>query len=96
MLYFEGCPHFPPTLAQVREVLDELAIDAEISVIEVRTGSDARHHRFLGSPTVRVDGADIEPAARSRCDYGLACRRYDGTGSPSRALLVAAFSGTRS
>ena len=36
----------------------------------------AREERFLGSPTLRVDGVDVEPGARDRRDYGLKCRLY--------------------
>jgi hypothetical protein len=36
----------------------------------------ARRERFLGSPTVRVDGRDVEPGAAEREDFGLKCRLY--------------------
>jgi hypothetical protein len=36
----------------------------------------AQRERFLGSPTVRVDGRDVEPDAEDREDFGLKCRRY--------------------
>jgi hypothetical protein len=38
--------------------------------------SAARRERFLGSPTVRVDGQDVEPGARERDDFGIKCRLY--------------------
>jgi hypothetical protein len=34
--------------------------------------------RFLGSPTVRVNGSDVEPGGEDRTDYGLSCRVYVG------------------
>jgi hypothetical protein len=35
----------------------------------VRTEEEARRERFLGSPTVQVNGRDIEPQARGRKDF---------------------------
>lgn len=47
--------------------------------------------KFLGSPTFQIDGADIEPSARQRTDFGMSCRRYptaDGpSGLPERRML---------
>ena len=42
----------------------------------VETIGDAERERFLGPPSVRVDGYDIEPGADARTDYGLKCRLY--------------------
>ena len=41
-----------------------------------RVESAAERERFLGSPTLRVDGVDIDPGAGERTDYGLKCRLY--------------------
>ena len=43
---------------------------------EVSDDEDARRERFLGSPTIRIHGRDIEPGAAHRRDYGLKCRIY--------------------
>lgn len=43
---------------------------------EVPDDEQAQRERFLGSPTIRVDGRDIEPGAAARTDYGLKCRIY--------------------
>jgi hypothetical protein len=51
--------------------------------------STAKRVNFLGSTTVRVNGIDIEPAAKYREDFGLMCRRYVG-GVPSHELIRAA------
>lgn len=54
---------------------------------------------FLGSPSIRVDGRDIEPGAQARTDYVLSCRLYrteDGTsGQPDERLLRDALRSTR-
>ncbi|MEO7144953.1 MAG: hypothetical protein ABI165_15760, partial [Bryobacteraceae bacterium] len=48
----------------------------------------AVHIGFLGSPTVRIDGVDIERSARQRTSFGMMCRTYDGSGGvPSEELI---------
>jgi len=42
----------------------------------VPDGEAARNLRFLGSPTVRVNGRDVEPGAEERPDFTLSCRVY--------------------
>jgi hypothetical protein len=50
-------------------------------VVEVRvdTDHDAQRLAFLGSPTIRINGTDVDPAAATRHDYGLQCRLYRTT-----------------
>ena len=91
VLYFEGCPHFEATLSLADEVLSQLGVSAKVRKIEVRSPEDAERVRFLGSPSVRVDGKDIEPGAENRTEYALACRIYGDSGLPPKQLLVAAI-----
>lgn len=91
VLYFEGCPHFDATLSLVGEVLKQLGLSADIREVEVRTPEDAERLRFLGSPSVRVNGTDIEQDVENRSEYALSCRIYGGSGLPPRGLLVSAF-----
>ena len=90
VLYFAGCPNHQPTVALVREVVTGLGLSVEVEEIAVNTQTDAQRLRFLGSPTVQVNGIDIEPNAREHTHYALTCRLYDGSGIPPRALLVSA------
>ncbi len=91
VLYFAGCPNHETTARLAREVAGELGLDVHLEEVEVVSADDAERRRFLGSPSVHVNGTDIEPSARSSDAYGLACRTYHGDGVPPRALLVAAF-----
>ena len=91
VLYFEGCPNLEPTLSLANEVLSQLGLSADVREIEVRTPEDAKRLRFLGSPSVRVDGRDIEPGVESRREYALCCRLYGDRGHPPKELLVAAL-----
>src|SRR5579871_6168323 len=76
VLYFEGCPNHGATVAAVRQVLIAEGRSAEIEEVEVRTPEEAELRRFLGSPTVRINGLDIEPEARASKSYGFGCRTY--------------------
>jgi len=64
----------------------------------VETVEDAERERFLGSPTVRIDGSDVEPGAGERDDFGLKCRLYRSggmtSGVPPREWVVAAIRST--
>ena len=92
ILYFEGCPHHRPTVRLTNEVIAESGVTAEVEEVEVRDQDEAERLRFLGSPSVRVDGLDIEPETTARESFALSCRMYDGSGVPPRDLLVRALS----
>ena len=91
VLYFEGCPNHESTVKRVKDVIDELGIVAEIVEVEISGPEDAVARRFHGSPSVHVDGVDIDPEARDRTNYGYACRTYGGEGDPPRGLIIAAL-----
>ena len=78
ILYFDGCPNHEGTRELVERVAAELKLDAQPELVEVPDADAARTMRFLGSPSVRVDGRDVEPGAEDRTDYVLACRVYRG------------------
>jgi hypothetical protein len=75
------------------EVLKEEHIEIPLVEVCVHTPEDAVRHRFIGSPSVRVNGEDIEQQHVDRV-YSLACRvyRHDGgfSGVPPKALIQAA------
>ncbi len=84
LLYWEGCPSYPEALTLVRSVLDDLGLAVEIDLRQVTSDEEAQALAFPGSPTIRVDGRDVDPAgAGSR--PALTCRIYhlsDGRVSP--------------
>ena len=87
VLYFDGCPNHQKTVELAEDVVRELGVDANVEEVEVKGPEDAKQVRFLGSPTVQVNGEDVEPAARSRSDFGFSCRPYNGKGMPERELI---------
>lgn len=92
ILYSRLCPGHKEALQLAIEAADQLAIDAAIEQIDVATDADAAKLRFLGSPTVQVEGKDVEPEARQRTDYGIGVRYYaGGVNHPSMKLLCDAL-----
>ena len=76
ILYFDGCPNHEQARELVEQVAAELGLQPEIELVEVADPDTATRLRFLGSPSVRVDGRDIEPGADERSDFVLSCRVY--------------------
>ncbi|MDP9394554.1 MAG: hypothetical protein M3Q27_10040 [Actinomycetota bacterium] len=76
LLYVDDCPNHRALAPRLRTLVEELAPSA--TVVERRIAGDAEAvaERFLGSPTVRVDGHDVEPSAPTRSDFGVQCRVY--------------------
>lgn len=92
ILYFEGCPNHVPTVALAKRIVADLGVPADIEEVEITSPEDVERLRFLGSPTVLVDGVDIDPEARDRTDYSYSCRMYSGvSGLPPKEMLVAAL-----
>jgi hypothetical protein len=83
LLFFDGCPGYEELLPSLQRLA--AGAGAPVEVRRVETPEQAETLRFLGSPTVRIDGRDVEPGAETRSDYGLKCRLYrDASGGHSR------------
>jgi len=94
--YWADCPSHEEALARLREVMAEQSITDEIRLVEVVGDEEAARLQFPGSPTIRVDGVDIDPAGAAQMIHGLTCRVYtrpDGriTPLPPRELIAAAL-----
>ena len=87
-LYFKDCPGYKPALSLLEQTLLEAGIDVPIEKIEITTQELAIQHRFLGSPSIRINSKDIEGQEESS-QYGLKCRIYPDTSSgiPSETTL---------
>lgn len=93
VLSFDGCPNTGATVERVREIAKRLGIDIDLRLVPVETIDEAMRQQFLGAPTVRVDGVDIDPSAEGRSDFGLSCRVYGREGTAPRAMIAAALTG---
>jgi amino-acid N-acetyltransferase len=102
ILYFAGCPHVEDAKRTVAAGIAQAgaAERAQVRVVEIADEIAARQRRFLGSPTVRVDGRDVEESSLTRDDFGLQCRVYDAEGgrrgSPPAEWVAAALRRPRS
>jgi hypothetical protein len=94
LFYFEGCPNVEEVRALVQRVAADAGITPDLRLVEV-TPRDVDRFRFLGSPSVRVNGYDVEPGADERTTFVFACRVYDTpsglSGQPAGEWLRAAL-----
>jgi hypothetical protein len=85
LLWWEGCPSYPDTLADLERALEAAGLDNHVEMVEIESDEQARRDRFPGSPTIRIDGEDILPCPDVE-PYSLTCRIYrlrDGRPSPT-------------
>jgi hypothetical protein len=95
LLYWDGCPSHPEARELLEDVLAARGIDAAIRITHVGTDAEAQRFGFPGSPTIRIDGRDVD-ARGAAAPPSLTCRVYylaDGRPSPipSREDLEAAL-----
>ena len=74
LLYFEGCPSWKAALKNLHQVLGDLNLQVEVDLIRIDTPEQAQQEKFLGSPSIRVNGVDLWPEERETCS--LSCRVY--------------------
>lgn len=88
VLVVSGCPGTELAIARVREASEALRIEANVRFVIVEDEAQAREHGFIGSPTVRVEGIDVEEGIESR-PLGLSCRLYRSEDLVERAPPLA-------
>ena len=76
LLYTEDDPSYMAARQNLVEVLTEDAFETTIQMIAVRSEADAAFLAFPGSPTIRIDGEDIDPSVAG--PVGLGLRAYPG------------------
>jgi hypothetical protein len=82
--FWEGCPSHPEALELLQDVLAERGLETPVELHEVLTHEQALELAFPGSPTIRVDGRDVDPQG-AEAPPSLTCRVYrlsDGRPSP--------------
>jgi hypothetical protein len=91
-LYWEACPSHDQAYERLTAALAEEGVLAEIKRVQVSTDQQAAELGFLGSPTIRIDGRDLQPEVAADSPPALTCRLYileDGRPSPlpSREMM---------
>ena len=97
-LYWEDCPSHPEARRLLQETMAELNLNVSVKEIEVLTDEDAERLAFPGSPTIRVNGLDVDPAGAAQMGTALTCRVYVLEGKryspvPSKAMIQQALAG---
>lgn len=76
LLYYVDCPHYEEAAQALRQVLDEQGVPAEVHMVEVSPAEDADIWGFIGSPTIHINGQDVEPEIDKETPYQGHCRVY--------------------
>jgi hypothetical protein len=92
VLYMQNCPNHAVALERLREILSVETFQARVNEVLVSNTAMAQSLKFPGSPTIRINGHDVEPQNEKTASFGLMCRLYsDGSGAPSQQRLRAAI-----
>src|SRR6266852_713380 len=91
-----GCLNAARTIRDLRRLIAQERVNAEVIITLVHTEAEAVTLRFPGTPTVQIDGEDVEPANQVELPhYSLDCRVYwyDGQfwARPPEQMLRQAF-----
>lgn len=91
LLYSPDCVHHVTARQLLNEVIAEENIAATIEESRVADEQDARRLDFLGSPSIRVEGMDVDDWSAQPHEYGLRCRVYRKNGQsygyPSKEMI---------
>jgi hypothetical protein len=88
VLYVPNCPNHSVALERLREVLAGESVEAHLNEVLVSSAAMAYSLKFPGSPTIRINGRDVEPQEGETASFGLMCRLYaDGSGAPGHQSL---------
>ena len=93
-LYFQGCPDSEPALGLLKTVLSEEGVTDRVEKVEVTDFERAEREHFLGSPSIQIDGLDIEPSRGGDAPC-FGCRAYrterDSSGVPTVSMIRSAI-----
>ena len=95
LLWFQGCANHPAARLMLEEVIGEVAPGTPIKDVDATDPVVAQRLRFPGSPTIRIDGRDIDPSFTDPGDYTPRCRLYRTSsglkGLPDRGWIADAL-----
>lgn len=78
VLYISGCPSHSAAVKLIKDVLAAKGVTAHIDEVLVQDGGMANKLRFTGSPTIRINGKDVEKT-QTADKFAFACRLYPGS-----------------
>jgi hypothetical protein len=84
LFWWRDCPSWRRAHEMLAGAMTDAGLDPDTAtIVEVGTEDEAEQLRFVGSPTIRIDGRDLQPPGDE--PTGLSCRVYrlrDGRASP--------------
>ena len=89
-LYVAECPSHPAAVRMVKDVLAAQGVATEVHEVLVRDEGMATELKFVGSPTIRVNGRDVAEDTRKAQSFALCCRLYPGSkqvGLPAAEII---------
>ena len=95
LLHIPDCPNYEVAARLLKEILHQHGLPQNIAEVSVTDFAQAEELAFSGSPTIRIDGKDVDPIFPEQGYRGLSCRTYtvDGKrqGVPSHAMISQAI-----
>lgn len=76
LYYFDGCPSYSKALDNLLMALALERVSVEVELIRVRDAADAAAKSFIGSPTIRINGADVDQSSIAQPGKWRGCRLY--------------------
>ena len=80
LFYFDDCPSYERAQENLTDALRLEELAQEVEMVPVASEADAQVKRFIGSPTIRINGIDIEGPEAEEKGYGYGCRIYAQNG----------------
>ncbi len=77
-LFHKDCPSWKSVLKTLNMIVAEEGVNVDVRKIQIRAEMDAIKRKFPGSPTIRINGKDIDPSFRDTGKYGMVNREYPG------------------
>lgn len=97
ILYFPDCPIYKELEKLVKEIVQELELDADLELINIQTKEDAKKYHFTGSPGLLINGKDIDPLTQDAPVVLKSCKIYrteEGMKMmPTKKMIAEALSG---
>lgn len=70
-LFTPNCNSRKATLSMIEKITRNRSLNVDLKEITISSAREANVARFIGSPSIRVNGQDIEPESREKSDYGM-------------------------
>ena len=87
-----GWENSKATVVRLNEIAKEYGLILKVKEIIITNVNDAVRYGMFGSPSVQINGIDIDPTVRGLKETGFTWRIYDGvSGIPSKKLILQAF-----